>query len=90
MTPEIILYTTSWCPFCRRARALLTQKGVKWTEHDIEEDPAQRQAMIKASGRDTVPQIFINGTHIGGSDDLFELAAKGGLDKLLAGEASAT
>lgn len=90
MTPEIILYTTSWCPFCRRARALLTQKGVKWTEHDIEEDPAQRQAMIKASGRDTVPQIFINGTHIGGSDDLFELDAKGGLDKLLTGEASAT
>ena len=46
--------------------------------------------MIEASGRDTVPQIFINGTHIGGSDDLFELDAKGGLDKLLAGEASAT
>ena len=90
MMPKILIFTTNWCPFCRRAKALFTQKGVKWTEHDIEEDPAQRQAMIKASGRDTVPQIFINGTHIGGSDDLFELDAKGGLDKLLAGEASAT
>ena len=90
MTPEITLYTTSWCPFCRRASALLTQKGVQWTEHDIEEDPAQRQAMVEASGRATVPQIFVNGTHIGGSDDLLELDAKGELDRLLAGEVSAT
>ena len=89
MTPEILLYTTSWCPFCRRAKALFTEKGLKWTEHNSEDDPAQRQAMVDASGRSTVPQIFINGEHIGGSDDLLELDARGGLDKLLAGEASA-
>lgn len=86
MTPEVILYTTSWCPFCGRAKSLLTSKGVQWTELDIEENPDHRQAMLEASGRNTVPQIFINGTHVGGSDDLFELDAKGGLDKLLAGE----
>ncbi|BDT74278.1 glutaredoxin 3 (plasmid) [Comamonadaceae bacterium OS-4] len=84
MKPDVLLYTTSWCPFCRRAKSLLKEKGVQWNELDIEEDPAHRQAMMKASGRNTVPQIFINGTHVGGSDDLFELDAKGELDKLLA------
>ena len=74
MKPDILLYTTSWCPFCRRAKALLTEKGVQW---------------IKASGRSTVPQIFINGTHVGGSDDLARLDADGELDKLLAGGAPA-
>jgi glutaredoxin 3 len=90
MTPKILIFTTNWGPFCRRAKALFTEKGVKWTEHDIEDDPAQRQAMEEATGRSTVPQIFINGKHIGGSDDLLELDAKGELDKLLAGEVSAT
>lgn len=90
MTPKILIFTTNWCPFCRRAKALFTEKGVKWTEHDIEDDPAQRQVMEEATGQSTVPQIFINGKHIGGSDDLLELNAKGELDKLLAGEASAT
>ncbi|AZS21137.1 glutaredoxin 3 [Methylorubrum populi] len=89
MKPDILLYTTSWCPFCRRAKALLTEKGVQWTEHDIESDPAHRKTMIKASGRSTVPQIFINGTHVGGSDDLARLDADGELDKLLAGGAPA-
>ena len=46
MKPDILLYTTSWCPFCRRAKALLTEKGVQWTEHDIESDPAHRKTMI--------------------------------------------
>ena len=89
MKPDILLYTTSWCPCCRRAKALLTEKGVQWTEHDIESDPAHRKTMIKASGRSTVPQIFINGTHVGGSDDLARLDADGELDKLLAGGAPA-
>lgn len=84
MKPDVLLYTTSWCPYCHRAKALLKQKGVKWNEIDIESDPDNRQAMRKASGRNTVPQIFINGTHVGGSDELFALDAKGGLDKLLA------
>jgi glutaredoxin 3 len=58
-------------------------KRVKWKELDIEADRDHRQAMTQASGRNTVPQIFINGTHVGGFDDLFELDAKGMLDKLL-------
>ena len=83
MKPDVLLYTTSWCPFCRRAKTLLKEKGVKWKELDIEADRDHRQAMAQASGRNTVPQIFINGTHVGGFDDLFELDAKGMLDKLL-------
>ena len=63
---------------------LLEEKGVQWTELDIEADPVHRQAMTEASGRNTVPQIFINGTHVGGCDDLFDLDAAGGLDELLA------
>jgi len=83
MKPDVLLYTTSWCPFRRRAKTLLKEKGVKWKELDIEADRDHRQAMTQASGRNTVPQIFINGTHVGGFDDLFELDAKGMLDKLL-------
>ena len=83
MKPDVLLYTTSWCPFCRRAKTLLKEKGVKWKELDIEAARDHRQAMTQASGRNTVPQIFINGTHVGGFDDLFELDAKGMLDKLL-------
>ena len=83
MTTDVLLYTTNWCPFCRRAKTLLKEKGVQWKELDIEADPVHRQAMTEASGRNTVPQIFINGTHVGGFDDLFELDAKGMLDKLL-------
>ncbi len=83
MKPDVLLYTTSWCPFCRRAKTLLKEKGVKWKELDIEADRDHRQAMTQASGRNTVPHIFINGTHVGGFDDLFELDAKGMLDKLL-------
>ena len=84
MKPDVLLYTTSWCPFCRRAKTLLKEKGVKWKELDIEADRDHRQAMTQASGRNTVPQIFINGTHVGGSDELHALDARGGLDQLLA------
>jgi glutaredoxin 3 len=84
---KIIMYKTPTCPFCVRAEALLTQKGVK----DIEKidvagsDDLRAEMMQKSGGRKTVPQIFINGTHVGGCDDLYELDSKGGLDKLLAG-----
>ena len=83
MKPEVLLYVTSWCPYCRRAKALLTKKGVAFTEVDIEASASNRKAMIDVSGRRTVPQIFINGTHVGGSDELFELDVRGELDKLL-------
>lgn len=88
MKPDVLLYTTSWCPYCQRAKTLLKEKGVQWSELDIESDPVHRQAMMAASSRNTVPQIFINGTHVGGSDELFELEAKGELDKLLARNSS--
>ena len=84
MKPEVLIYTTSWCPFCRRAKALLQEKGVAFTELDIEADPAHRKAMIESSGRSTVPQIFIGGQHVGGSDDLAALDRAGKLSPMLA------
>jgi glutaredoxin 3 len=82
-TPHVVMYIKSWCPYCERARALLKSKGVAYEEIDIESQPAQRDEMLRRSGRRTVPQIFIGDRHIGGSDDLHELDAAGGLDPLL-------
>jgi glutaredoxin 3 len=79
----VVMYATSWCPYCARARALLAGKGVAFQEIDIEAQPGQREDMIRRSGRTTVPQIFIGERHIGGSDELYELDAAGGLDPLL-------
>ena len=79
------IYTTMFCGFCYRAKRLLTEKGVEFVEYDLDEQPAKRTEMLDhAAGRRTVPQIFINGAHIGGSDDLAALEAAGGLDSLLA------
>ena len=77
------MYSTSWCPFCERARALLDHKGVAYTEIDLESEPARRAEMIKRSGRRTVPQIFIDGEPIGGSEELDALESSGALDRLL-------
>jgi glutaredoxin 3 len=82
-TAAVLIYATSWCPYCARARALLASKGVTVQDIDIEADPAQRVEMIRRSGRRTVPQIFIGERHIGGCDDLLALDAAGGLDVLL-------
>ncbi|MBW4050439.1 MAG: glutaredoxin 3 [Proteobacteria bacterium] len=81
--PKVVMYATSWCPYCARARQLLEHKGVELEEIDIETMPAARTEMISRSGRHTVPQIFIGETHVGGCDDLHDLEARGGLDKLL-------
>ena len=83
--PHILLYTMGHCPYCRRAKALLREKGVtEWQEYDLEIVPNRRSEMIrKSSGRKTVPQIFIGNTHVGGADDLFKLEAAGELDSLL-------
>ena len=78
------MYLTQWCPYCRRARALLQSKGVAVDEIDIEAAPGRRAEMITRSGRRTVPQIFINGQHVGGSDDIHALDRDGKLDGLLA------
>lgn len=83
-TPDVTMYSTGWCPYCDRARALLQRKGVGFRELKVDEDPAQRDAMLKRSGgRRTVPQIFIGDRHVGGFDDLYALDKAGELDRLL-------
>ena len=77
------MYVMDWCPYCTRARNLLTAKGVAIEEIDIEAVPGAFEEMRARSGRDTVPQIFIDGHHVGGSDDLQALDADGRLDVLL-------
>lgn len=82
--PQVTMYSTGWCPYCDRARGLLERKGVAFSEVKVDEDPAQRDAMLKRSGgRRTVPQIFIGDRHVGGFDDLYALDKAGELDKLL-------
>jgi glutaredoxin 3 len=83
MSAPIVMYTTSWCPYCERARRLLASKGAAFEEIDVEAAPAKRTEMIQRSGRRTVPQIFIGDHHVGGSDDLAALEAAGKLDPLL-------
>ena len=82
---KIEIYTWSTCPFCSRAKALLDQKDVDYTEYDITGDEGARAEMMqRADGRKTVPQIFIDGTGIGGCDELHTLEESGELDQLLA------
>jgi glutaredoxin 3 len=82
---EITIYTTMFCPYCARAKALLDSKGAAFTEIDVGMDAHKRREMeARANGGYTVPQIFINGTHVGGCDDLHALDARGALDPLLA------
>ena len=83
ITAPVLMYTKSWCPYCERARELLKRKGVAFQEIDIETQDGQREAMIRRSGRQSVPQIFIGEHHVGGSDELHALDAAGGLDPLL-------
>lgn len=83
---KVEIYTKAFCPYCSRAMRLLADKGVEPVEYDITMGGPQRQEMTqRANGRTTVPQVFIDGAHIGGSDDLAALDARGGLDPLLAG-----
>ena len=83
MALPVTMYVGSWCPYCDRARTLLTKKGVAFTEVNVEDDPAKRTEMMTRSGRRSVPQIFIGDHHVGGSDDLRELEKNGSLDGLL-------
>ena len=82
--PEIEIYTQPWCPYCARALNLLTRKGAAFREIDAPHgSPERAESIRRAGGRTSVPQIFIDGQHIGGSDELAALDAKGQLDKLL-------
>ncbi|HEY0447409.1 MAG TPA: glutaredoxin 3 [Allosphingosinicella sp.] len=82
---RVEIYTKFLCPYCARAKRLLESKGVAYEEYEISMDGGKRAEMMqRAMGRHTVPQVFIDGRHIGGSDDLAELEQQGKLDPLLA------
>ncbi|MGY6708202.1 MAG: glutaredoxin 3 [Rhizobiaceae bacterium] len=84
---EVVIYTRMMCGYSTAAKRLLERKGIDFTEHDASFSPELRQEMIqKANGRTTFPQVFIGGTHVGGSDELHALEARGELDALLARE----
>jgi glutaredoxin 3 len=83
MAAPVVIYLTAWCPYCARAKQLLSSKHVVAQEIDLDAQPERRAEMIRRSGRHTVPQIFIGERLIGGCDDLMELDAAGGLDPLL-------
>ncbi len=85
---RVEIYTTPLCPYCRRAKRLLRAKGVAFEEIDLWRQPQRRAEMVaRAGGRTTVPQIFVNGRHVGGCDELHALEARGELDALLAAAA---
>ena len=84
MAAQVRMYSTKVCPYCVRAKALLDRKRVSYTDTDVMKHPDKREEMTKrAQGRTSVPQIFIDGRHIGGCDDLHALEAKGELNALL-------
>ncbi len=84
---KVEIYSSFLCGYCARAKALLGRKGVKYDEVDVIEHPGRREEMRRrAGGRNTVPQIFIDGKHIGGSDDLLALEEAGDLDAMLKGK----
>ena len=88
MSAPVLMYTTAVCPFCIRAKQLLTARGVTHIQEvRIDLDPVLRDEMMQKTQRRTVPQIYIGDTHVGGCDDLMALDAAGGLRPLLAGEA---
>lgn len=79
----VLIYTTAWCPYCIRAKALLDKKGVAYEEVGVDGQPDLRAEMTRKAGRTSVPQIWIGSTHVGGCDDLYALERAGKLDALL-------
>ena len=89
-TPKIEIYTTALCPYCYQAKALLRKKNAAFIEYALDAEPGRREEMMtRAPGRRTVPQVFIDGRNIGGSDDLHDLDDDGKLDALLGRAAGA-
>jgi glutaredoxin 3 len=83
--PVVTLYVSDWCPYCQRAKNLLTQKQVIFDEINVDDDARFREEMTARSNRNTVPQVFIGDKHVGGCDDLFALDRSGELDRLILG-----
>ena len=81
--PAVTIYTSAWCGYCIRAKALLDSRGIAYREIDVDGNRALREEMIARSGRRTVPQVFVGGQHIGGSEELAAAAQSGELDRLL-------
>ena len=81
--PDIVVYSADYCPYCRRARALLDSKKVDYEVRDVVRDPGLWDEIAERTGRNTIPQIFIGDRHIGGCDDLYALDRCGHLDPLL-------
>ncbi len=89
MTAKVEIYSSPFCGYCARAKGLLSRKGVEYVDYDVLADSSKRDEMVeRAHGRTTVPQIFIDGTHVGGCDDLYALDGDGRLDPMLAGNAA--
>jgi len=85
MAKKIEIYTMTVCPFCMRAKKLLRRKDMAFEEINLSRDENRWEEVEKRSGRQTVPQIFVDGRHLGGCDDLYELEKKGELDTILGG-----
>jgi glutaredoxin 3 len=83
--PVVTIYVSDWCPYCQRAKGLLTQKQVIFGEINVDDDAKFREEMTARSNCNTVPQIFIGDKHVGGCDDLFALDRSGELDRLIQG-----
>lgn len=81
---DVVIYTRNGCPYCTQAKSLLNSKGAAFKEFNASENPDIRQEMIQRSGRNTFPQVFVNGQHLGGCDDIHALDRSGKLDPLLA------
>lgn len=87
MAQPVIVYSTSICPYCVRAKQLLSQKGIAFDDINLDKHPELRMEVMQRSGRRTVPQIWVGETHVGGFDELWALDRAGKLDSLVAGEA---
>ena len=85
-TPEITIYSGHRCAYCNAAKKMLDSKDIEYNEINIHEDPAKAEEMVERTKRQTVPQIFIGDTHIGGFDDMAALNSEGKLDDLLQGK----
>ena len=84
MAAKVEIYTWSRCPFCIRAKGLLDEKGIEYSEYCLDGDEEAREEMsVRANGRSSLPQIFIDDHHIGGCEDIYDLESKGELEPLL-------